>query len=492
MMTDRVSKAIVLAVQTDPAGAPYDSVYGGETLLNRALVAMSKSGIRCVKIICHDGQREKIVSMMKAICLRIVFEYEIVELRSTESLSERIAHAAEQWDDSFLLFAADKIVHPTFFARAVRFHSSPKPVLFAYKDAWLRDGQMAFAPAFPEKFKVIFEHIDDFTKIALNESVFQHALFDPIGSYPLALSPDITNGVISLDVAVCHRRDVQTSACQSFAAIIRHWHNNNRLMIGFLEQVWWLKVTGNESDKRIEEFFWKIAFKEISGEFSKLVNSKFSRPLTFLFVRFGFSPNAISIIELILFLVSSAFLLIEQYWALIVFALVWQFAAGVLDRCDGETARVRNYESEAGARFDMVIDDLRFGIPFAFLTVACYRESALDPMYVAIAVVTFVWYCTAVIFHNRFLRQAGYVSIQAMGVDFLQTQQESLWFKIFRRIQPFTKGDIRTFYLFLLSFLGRKNILFWMLVVYAWPLGASYFFTIRKFRLPAEKVQFNF
>jgi hypothetical protein len=131
----------------------------------------------------------------------------------------------------------------------------------------------------------------------------------------------------------------------------------------------------------------------------------------------------------------------------------------------------------------MAIDDLRFGIPFVFLTVACYRESHFDLRYVGVALVTFAWYATAVLCHNRFLRRAGYVSIQAMGVDFLKAQ-EGAWLKIFRTIQPFTKGDIRTFYIFLLAFLGRKGVLFWMLVAYAWPLGASYFFTIKKFRLP--------
>jgi hypothetical protein len=81
------------------------------------------------------------------------------------------------------------------------------------------------------------------------------------------------------------------------------------------------------------------------------------------------------------------------------------------------------------------------------------------------------------------------VSIQAMGVDFLRTQESTTWFKVFRRIQPFTKGDIRTFYIFLLAFLGHKAVLFWMLVAYAWPLGVSYFFTVRKFQLPYERVQ---
>jgi len=277
---------------------------------------------------------------------------------------------------------------------------------------------------------------------------------------------------------------LQRLSCNNVADLIHHWHKQQLLRLGFVENAWWLPVTGRESQEARTEFFWRIAFKEISGEFSKLVNSHLSKPLTFLFVRFGFSPNAISILELSLFLVSSAFLLIPQYWAMLVFAVVWQFSAGVLDRCDGEVARIRNYESEAGARFDMLIDDLRFALPFVFLTIACYRESHRD-LYLVVAVATAAWYSTAVVYHSRFLRRVGYVSIQTMGVDFLKTQAETRWFAVFRRIQPFTKGDIRTFYIFLASFLGNKSVLFWMLVAYAWPLGASYFFTILKFRHPS-------
>ena len=110
---------------------------------------------------------------------------------------------------------------------------------------------------------------------------------------------------------------------------------------------------------------------------------------------------------------------------MLVFAVVWQFSAGVLDRCDGEVARIRNYESEAGARFDMLIDDLRFALPFVFLTIACYRESHRD-LYLVVAVATAAWYSTAVVYHNRFLRRAGYVSIQTMGVDFFKAGGDPL------------------------------------------------------------------
>ena len=404
--------------------------------------------------------------------------YDISPIRTDEMLSEAVSRLVEQWDESFLLFETNKVVHPTFFAQLAQFAASPKPVLALYKHVWLSEGKVAFANAFPDKFKVIFAHTESFTKIALDKSVFQSNTFDVwTSAHPVEVSSTLSNGIFSTDVVVCHRVHLEHLSWNNVADRFQHWHKQQLLRLGFVENVWWLPVTGRESQEDRTEFFWRIAFKEISGEFSKLVNSHLSKPLTFLFVRLGFSPNAISILELGLFLVASAFLLIPQYWAMLVFAVVWQFSAGVLDRCDGEVARIRNYESQAGARFDMLIDDLRFALPFVFLAIACYRESHRDLGYLVVAVATAAWYGSAVIYHSRFLRRAGYVSIQSMGVDFLKTQAETRWFAVFRRIQPFTKGDIRTFYIFLASFLGSKSVLFWMLVAYAWPLGASYFFT---------------
>lgn len=486
MMADRISKSLLLALNTDLANVTYDAVYGGETLVNRALIALSKAGVRDVKVICSDGQREHLSTLLSAVRRRLTLDYEIVELRAGEALTEKIARLIEPWNDPFLFFTSDNIVHSTLMTQAVQLTGPTTPMLLAYKNVWVQDGQVAFASVFPEKFKIIFANVAAFTKIAAPSKVFQQTTVTLDAAEKVAISPEVENGIVSVDVAICRRADLQGVRGRTFLEIVQRWNDCKSLTIGFVENAWWWKVNGKESAEQIREFFWKIAFKEISGEFSKLVNSRLSKPLTFLFVRLGFSPNMISILELALFFVSSLFLLLKPYWAIVVFAIVWQLAAGVLDRCDGEVARVRNYESDSGARFDMLIDDLRFGIPFVFLTIACYWESQQDPFYFFVAVVTFVWYVTAVIFHNRFLRRAGYVSIQAMGVDFLKTQEGTGWLKVFRKLQPFTKGDIRTFYIFLLAFLGHKSVLFWMLVAYAWPLGGSYFFTIRKFRLSSQ------
>src|SRR5215510_4433239 len=304
MSHELVGKAVLLAFNTEAAGATYDCVYGGETLLNKALIALSKSGVQAVKIICRGSQREKLALMIEAIRHRIACDYEFVELPSTALLSETIARAVEKWEDVFFVFAIDKIVHPTFFAQAGELAALQKPLLFAYKNVWLHDGRVVFANSFPEKFRVIFHDPRAFTKIALSKPVFPEAAFASTTSSVVEISPELKYGLISTDIVICRRADFSNMTANNFAEMIHYWREKQLLVVGFVEKAWWLKVTGKEPQKQVREFFWKIAFKEISGEFSKLVNSRLSKPLTFLFVRLGFSPNAISVIELLLFLVA--------------------------------------------------------------------------------------------------------------------------------------------------------------------------------------------
>src|SRR5574337_698243 len=285
MMNEFITNAVLIALDTKPASATYDSVYGGETLLNRALIAMSKTGIRQVRIICTDGQREKIEIMIHSVRKRIALEYKVSELKSDEILSKRISCVVKEWDGWFLIFETDKIVHPTIFDQAAKFQSRHKPLLFAYKNVWLDNGQVMFAESFPEKFKVIFKNTNAFTKIALSKNVFQNAAYNLATSHPVKISADLQHGVISTDIAVCRRSDLHNIAFKNFAEMIQRLNEKSLLTIAFPEKAWWLKVTGKESKEQITEFFWRIAFKEISGEFSKLVNSKLSKPMTFLFVR---------------------------------------------------------------------------------------------------------------------------------------------------------------------------------------------------------------
>src|ERR1043166_8513096 len=156
-----ITKAVVLALNIGPSGAKYDTVYGGEPLLIRALVALSKAGIRSALIICHEGHRGKIAALIGTARTRIALDYDVSPVRTGEMLSEAVSRLVEEWDTSFLLFEANKVVHPTFFAQLAlsidsrsknissalraQFVGSPKPVLVVYKHVWLTEGKIARA-----------------------------------------------------------------------------------------------------------------------------------------------------------------------------------------------------------------------------------------------------------------------------------------------------------------------------------------------------------
>src|SRR5215475_3391657 len=115
MMNNRITKSILFALNSDHTSVAYSAMYGGETLLNRALIALSKAGVQWVNIICPEGCGQRLEEMISIVRPRLALDYAIMELRAGEALSEKIARLTESWDEPFFLFAADKIVHPTFF-----------------------------------------------------------------------------------------------------------------------------------------------------------------------------------------------------------------------------------------------------------------------------------------------------------------------------------------------------------------------------------------
>src|SRR5262245_18981467 len=91
-----ITRDDLLAVNTDPTRATYDAVYGGEPLLTRALVALSKAGIRSVLIICHERDREKIAALLGKARTRLALDYDTCPIRTGETLSEVVPRIVEQ------------------------------------------------------------------------------------------------------------------------------------------------------------------------------------------------------------------------------------------------------------------------------------------------------------------------------------------------------------------------------------------------------------
>lgn len=486
LSTQSVTKAVIVV----PAGASPDNLrkrYGGETLLGRSLVVLSKSGFRHVVIIGEERQKIIIEKIVRSVSHRLKFNHTFAERISGAPLNETILKSAEQWNESFILFECGKIIHPTLISQMTGAEAAD-PVLFTFKEVWADNGRAVFSDKIKSKFKIIFQDIRLFFQASADkgklQAIIQSGYNDDKTVFSLGRAGALPEGFISTQIILCksgHLKDVHTA--EKVDDIISDLAGQGGLRLRWVDPAWWVPVGEETPHDQIKEMFWKIAFKEISGEFSKAVNSHLSKPMTFLLVRLRFTPNVISVIEIVLFLISSVFLFVPGYWGMAMFAVIWQLSAGVLDRCDGEVARMRNYESASGARFDMLIDDLRFAIPLLALGYVCWNTEPLNWLYPGVLVATLLWYIPAALYQQYYMRKAGYVSIQALGVDLLKSlEHEVSPDGFFNRYRFLLKGDIRTFYVFLLSLAGFKPVVFFVLALYEWLVGLTNIITVQKMK----------
>ncbi len=434
-----------LIISTNPED--FTNQYGGETLINRCLIALSKSGFKMVHLLCSPGEKSNILeSLSKVNPTRLQLNYEVNEFHN---LRESILLACARWGQNFLICESRILLHPTLLTQLTGITEAAH---ITYKGVLSQGGLITYEEYFKAKFKVIFSDKRRFRALE--------------------------GGAISTDIVIVNAGFISKCDFSNFDEFMRLCTSQLRVLP--VTEAWWARVHPGALASDFKDLFWKIAFKEISGEFSKAVNSKLSRPLSFWLADLGVAPNTISNLSVVLFLVSSALLLIPEYWAIVSFAMIWQFTAGILDRCDGEIARIRNYETEAGGQFDMVVDDLRFALPMIALAIACYWEGGGHWIYLVVLGITLVVSLSITLIEQKAMRKLGYVSRQKLNVDYIKLKGEIRGIsRVLKDMQPIFKGDIRTFYIFCLSFLGEKPILFWVLVFYhAFVSGLALFGTI--------------
>lgn len=454
-----VKDLILITTNSGHGSASFHAVHGGETLLGRALVAASKSGMETAYIVGLRSDASLLNRLIDEVRHRLTLRMEFCLIDAATNISATLEGLAHRLSGTVMMVDADKILHPSFLGQAVQLQTD-KPTAIAYDHVTLVDGAVQFSTEIRPKFQVIFRdtgHYPILSKAGNNWTI----------------SKDARNGLLSTGVLIC-----RTNLLRSLPTIhgtddlIAHFGVSGKLAVECIGNSWWLQLSPTPSSTTLNDFFWGIAFKDISGEFSKAVNSKLSKPLTFLLVRRRVAPDSISRISLLFYFIATAFLFVPYSWGLYCFAVLWQFSAGVLDRCDGETARMRNYESNAGADFDVLVDDLRFFLPLAVLGSVCFIEREYDLVSLTAASIALVSSFTLAFREVRAMRSLGYRSRQIMAGDIVNRLQpgtgSTKWFHFFR---PFFKGDIRTFYIFLLCFSGIKVVVLWGMILNAITMG---------------------
>jgi len=96
---------------------------------------------------------------------------------------------------------------------------------------------------------------------------------------------------------------------------------------------------------------------DLDGFVDRYFNRKVSASLTPIFLRTGLSPNAITVLSMVIGLLAAASFGVGSYAAGLMGALLFQLSA-IVDCCDGEVARLTHRQSRFGEQLDLTADNV--------------------------------------------------------------------------------------------------------------------------------------
>ena len=115
----------------------------------------------------------------------------------------------------------------------------------------------------------------------------------------------------------------------------------------------------------------------MDGLVDRYVNRKLSGVFTQLFLKLGLSPNAITMVSMVLGLIAAGFFALGSYQLGIIGALLFQLSV-VIDCCDGEVARLTFAESKFGQELDIWADNVVHIAIFAGIASGAYLHGGWE------------------------------------------------------------------------------------------------------------------
>jgi choline kinase/phosphatidylglycerophosphate synthase len=160
---------------------------------------------------------------------------------------------------------------------------------------------------------------------------------------------------------------------QSWNAVKRRWlGEGGEIEAVDLEGLFWIDVDTPVDRRRAERTLVSLAArKPLDGPVSRLVNRRFSRPISLVVLRAGVSPGAATVATFLFALAAAAVLALGAVWpaALVLGGILVQLAS-ILDGVDGEIARASLRTSPFGGFLDSVLDRAADAAVLAALAVA--------------------------------------------------------------------------------------------------------------------------
>lgn len=120
---------------------------------------------------------------------------------------------------------------------------------------------------------------------------------------------------------------------------------------------WCQTICSSEAVREVEERLLQSPKGAYDGVIDTYFNRKVANGLTRLFVKAGWSPNAVTVLSLLIGFLAAGFFAQGTYLAGVVGGLLFQLSA-IIDCCDGDVARLTFRESRLGEQLDLIGDNV--------------------------------------------------------------------------------------------------------------------------------------
>lgn len=228
------------------------------------------------------------------------------------------------------------------------------------------------------------------------------------------------------------------------------------------ENGYWMRLdSAEDAPKRAEDLIFTTVGKTATGWISRNINSKFSLPTSRLLIKTPLTPNMISVLINVIGALCGVFYAIGHP----VIGALCLHAATILDRCDGEVARVKLMETKKGEWVDTISDQFTMlsfliGVPIGYYyTSGAQIALVLGGINVSIFVFFVIW---SFYFLTRYTNSGSLVAY--FEVDKLvEVKKTSFMRKLIKIVRPMGRRNVYS-----LAFLGLA-----IFGGYPWVLGAT-------------------
>ena len=224
-----------------------------------------------------------------------------------------------------------------------------------------------------------------------------------------------------------------------------------------------------ESLDRAKDLIFSNVGKTATGWIAININGRVSLPLSRLLVKTPLTPNMVSILINVIGVLSGPFYALGHP---VIGALCMQIAT-ILDRCDGEVARVKLMETKKGQWVDTISDQFTVLSTFIGLPIG-YYIIAQSNWIIVVGVLNIIFFLFFVVWSFYFLLKftdSGSL-VAYMGVDdFIEKKETTPVRKFISFLRPLGRRNVYSLGLLVLAIIGGTKYVF----IFA-TIGIIFFF----------------